>query len=180
MFRRGCLIVVLGFLGLCVVGCGVGYFVGVPWLRGNVRDSIRDGIATEVAVQIPAVPGAGVEPGTYQFTEAELLRNLRATSEDANIDDLLLDISPSGLKLGLTVPGNQDGTYEGVPTVENGRLVIEDMSVDNDGLEFLLPADDLAGAIEDGVNDYLAANGQHLTAVNLGDGTLSLTTEDAP
>ena len=176
--RRGCMIFALGALGLCVVGGILGWLVGVPRLRDNLRDGVRDGIATEVAAQIPAGAGGEVPPGRYTFTEDELQAGLAEEAGD-QVEDVLIALSPTGIRLGFVAQGDQEFNYRGVPAAENGRFVVQNMEATNGVLDFLLPADDLATAIEDAVNGYLGENNLRLQAVELGDGELTLETEPA-
>lgn len=61
--RRGCLIgiaLLLLFLG----GGTLGWLVGVPAVRGNVREGIEEGVATEIARLISATVDARLVPAT--------------------------------------------------------------------------------------------------------------------
>ena len=78
------------------------------------------------------------------------------------------------MEIGLT--RGPSFSYTGLPAAENGRLVMRDMHVDNRVLGFLLTPGALGNAIEDAVNDYLSDNGLRLNAVQLSNGTLTLTT----
>ena len=176
--RRGCMIFVLGALGLCVVGGVLGWLVGVPRLRDGLQDGVRDGIATEVANQIPADAGGEVPPGRYTFTEGELQAGLADEAGD-QVEDVLIDLSPTGIRLGFVAQGDQELNYRGLPAAENGRFVVQDMEATNGLLDFVFPADDLAAAIEDAVNGYLTESGLRLQAVELGEGELTLETEPA-
>ena len=178
MLRRGGLFSSVAVLGLCVIACAVTWFVGVPAFQDAVREDVEDGVATEVARRIPRTARGAAQPGSYVITQESLRRQLMAEAEDTNAQDVVLQITPSGLELGFTTRG-QDVTYSGTPVAEDGRLVIRDIQTDTDWLGFILPADDLAQAIEDGVNGYLAENRLRLDAVELGDGAMTLTTGPA-
>ncbi|MGH2549928.1 MAG: hypothetical protein ACRDHN_11085, partial [Thermomicrobiales bacterium] len=56
----------------------------------------------------------------------------------------------------------------------DGRLDVQNMTTSSGLLDFLFPADDVAGAIEDGVNNYLEANNLVLTGLTMGDGEITL------
>ena len=178
--RRGCLIAAGVLLLLCVGVAALGWFVGLPSVRGGIRDGIEQGFATEVAGVIPATPGLGVAPGGYTVTEEELERRLRAGGNvrTDNPNDLVVRLSPVGIELGFTAQG-QDVTYTGRLAAEAGRLALRDMETDNPGLAFVLPPDDLGGAIADAVNAYLAANGLRLESIEPTDGAVTLTTAAA-
>jgi hypothetical protein len=176
--RRGCLLSVVIILGLCVVACGVGYFFGLPRLQDAVADEFEHAVSTEVARQIPATPGQPAAPGSYTITEVSLLESLQEEAEGGNVEDVLVSITPEGIELGFDT-GGQDILYTGGVTAEDGRLVLTDFEANNDGLEFILPADKMAEAIENAVNDYLADNNLRLASVELRDGEMELVTEAA-
>jgi len=178
--RRGCLFGMLGLLGLCVVGCGLLYFLALPEVRDEAQESLRDAIGSEVAVLIPATPDAGAAPGRYVLTQQELQRSLQANLGGDGVDDIAIRISPVGLELAVSTQGDQDATYTGLPTAENGRLVMQDMESDSRFLNFIVPAGDLGEAIDEAVNDYLAVNGLRLEAVELAEGELTLETVATP
>jgi hypothetical protein len=177
--RRGCLISVLVVLGLCVVGCGLAYFVGLPRFQDAIADEFEDAVSTEVARQIPATPGQGPAPGTYTITEASLLQTLQDEAEGGNVEDVLVSITPSGIEIGFDTGGGQDVSYSGGVVAENGRLVLTDFEANNEGLEFFFPADKMGEAIEDAVNNYLAVNNLQLSSVELLDGEMVLEVEAA-
>jgi hypothetical protein len=176
--RRGCLISVLVVLGLCVVGCGLGYFVGLPRIQDAFADEFEDAISTEVANQIPSIGGQPPAPGTYTITEASLLQSLQDEAEGGNVEDVLVSITPNGIELGFDT-GGQDVVYSGGVEAEDGRLVLTDFEANNEGLEFIFPADKMGEAIEDAVNNYLEENNLQLAGVELTDGEMILEIEEA-
>jgi hypothetical protein len=178
--RKGCLIFVIAVLILCLGGCGLLYFVGLPKVRDAARDGFRDAISTQVAIQIPAPAGGTADPGTYTITEQELQAQLLVNVDSDNIDDIVISITPQGFEFGLATAGDQDTTYTGVPVVENGKLRMEDMQTSSDFFDFLFPPKDLAKAIEDGVNNYLEANDLELDSLELEEGQITLVTVAAP
>lgn len=172
--RRGCLIAVGVLLLLCLGVVALGWFVGLPAVRDGFRDTIEESVAEEVAQRIPATPGAGVAPGTYTITQRELETSLRANLQTDDPDDLVVRLLPSGVELGFTTRG-QEVIYTGRLAAEEGRLVLNDMETNNEGLAFVLPPDDLGRAIADAVNRYLAANALRLDAVETTEGAVALT-----
>lgn len=176
MRRRGCLIFSASVLGLCLIACVVGWFVGVPRFRDAIQDDVEGAVSTEVARQFTA-EGTPEAPGTYVITEQSLTERLRAESDNNN-QDIAVRINPSGLEVAL-VTENQDITYSGQLAAVDGRLDVQNMTSNNGFIEFLFPPDDVAGAIEGGVNTYLRTNNLRLTSLEMGDGDLTLTTEAA-
>lgn len=183
--RRGCLIGIGALLLLCLGVGALGWFVGLPALRGGLRDGIADGIATAVVQRLPATPGVGVAPGTYTITERELQASLlansggRAATPAAGDADLLVRLTPAGVEIGVSSQG-QDARYRGRLAAADGRLVLPDLTVDNDALALFLPPSDLARAIADGVNRHLAANDLRLQSVIPTDGAVTLVTAPTP
>lgn len=172
--RRGCLFGAGGLLVLCLLLCGVGYFVGLPRFQEQVSDTIDYSISTVVAEQIPAVGGAAA-PGQYVLTQQEIQDSIAANIE-GNVQDLIIRIDESGITFGLIAEQGAETTYSGVPTVENGRLVMSNMKTTDGFLDFFYPADKLGNAIERAVNDYLAANNLGIQSLTLAQGELRLNT----
>lgn len=164
--------VIAGILLLCCCA-----FVTVPLVvtRSLLPRAIRHGLNTEVARQLRATPGRGVAPGSYQITEQELQQSLRGSTDSRSVNNIFVHLTPAGIAIGLT-SGNRSFTYSGAPAVENGQLVMRNMHVDSRVLGFFLTPGAFGNAIEDAVNNYLAENGLRLAAVQLGNGTLTLTT----
>ncbi len=164
MRRRGCLIT-LGVLALLsIVCCVLAFFVGVPRVRDAIETGVAEGLGTEIASQLPA---GELPPGTYAISLAELERQLTANVDAQNVEGISLSANGDLLELGIETDTNQTLVYSGRPVAENGRLVVRDMTVNNDALEFILPADQLGEAIEQGVNDYFAARGLQVGGVEL-------------
>jgi hypothetical protein len=66
-----------------------------------------------------------------------------------------------------------------MPVAQDGRLVIEDMTVDNDVLGFFLPGDRAAGIIEESINGYFAARDLEIESIELGNDEITFTTVPA-
>lgn len=173
--RRGCMIFVLGALVLCLLVCGVGYFIGLPRLHTGVRNEIRDVISTEVAEQIPAIDGSA-EPGAYTFNEAVLQQAFNESVDTPSVDDFVIQINPTDLQFTIGIEGGEDIVYSGVPVAVNGRLEMTNMETNEGFFEFLFPADELGKAIEDAVNTYLSQNGLEVSEIELADGELTIVT----
>lgn len=170
MRRRGCLIGAGGLFGLLLLCCVVGYFVGIPRFRDSIGEGISESVSTEVAGQI----GTGqVGPGSYTITVADLQEQLEARVDVQNVEDLGVSITPQGLTLAFSTNGQQVG-YSGIPVAQNGQFVMNDMTVDNDGLAFFLPADKLGESIESGVNNYFSAQGLAIGSLQLGEDEITV------
>lgn len=177
MRRRGCLIAVGSLFGLLLLCCVLGWFVGIPRFRDSVEGSLSDSISTEVSEQIAGQVGpADAGPGTYTISVADMQRQLQSTLNSQNIDDIDIAVDANGMSIAFVSGGQRIG-YNGVPTAQDGRLVMEDMTVDNDALGFVLPADRLGDAIEAGVNGYFDAQGLDITNLSLGNDEIEIVTE---
>ncbi len=176
--RKGCLYGVIGVLGLCVVGCALGYLVALPRLQDNLRAPLEEVVGTQIAREIAPIPNVRPVPGTVEIQQDDLNEGLRAEIDGTEgLDDVSVTLAPSGFELRFTA-SDSDVAYTGNVSAENGQLEVIDM--EGDGLlTTFFPASEVEEALENVVNDYLAANDLRLTQAELGDGTLTLTTEAA-
>ncbi|MGH2560593.1 MAG: hypothetical protein ACRDJH_16135 [Thermomicrobiales bacterium] len=177
--RRGCLIAVVAVLGLCGIGCGLVWFVVLPRIQDEIAGEFEDAVATSVA-GIPAI--TDVRAGTAVVTEQMLNESFTGNvegSEGVDVENIVANITPAGVEIVFDLT-DQDATYSGQVVAEDGALVVRDMEVDPSQMGWFVPADKMAGAIEDGVNGVLEANNLRLRSVELGDGQMTLTTEAAP
>jgi hypothetical protein len=170
--RRGWLIGGLVIVSLCILCCALTFVVALPRLRDGFQDSVRDAVSTEVSKQIPATAGS------YTITEESLQASLRQSASDDNADDLVVELSPAGIELGISAQ-SQHATYTGQPAAVDGRFVMQDMDTNSSILGFFLSPDDLGTAVEDAVNNYLAANDLRLESVTLAEGEMTLQVADA-
>lgn len=177
MRRRGCLIAVGGMFGLLALCCVLGWFVGIPRLRDNVSEGISDELSTQVASQLDSATGE-LDAGTYTLSVADLRQQIDANLDSSTASDFGISVNPQGIDINFESNAQQVG-YSGLPVAQAGRLVIEDMTVDNDVLGFFLPADRAAGIIEDGVNNYFAARGLEIQSIVLGNDEIEFTTVEA-
>jgi hypothetical protein len=176
--RKGCLFGVIGLLGLCVIGCGLGYFVGLPRLREGIRDPFEEVIGTQVARAVVSTPGEAAEPGTYTLDADDLNAAIRdRLGDNGSFDNVEVTLTQGRYQVRLTT-NDQDVTYGGAVAAVDGRLEVTDVSGDG-WMTSILPAGDIADSFENVVNDYLTANNLLLTEATIGDGTLTLTTERA-
>lgn len=151
-------------MGLLLLCCVVGWFVGVPRLRDSIEGDLSDAISTEVAEQIGP---ADIGPGRYEISVADMQRQLASTLNTQNIEDFDISVDSNGMSISFVSSGQTIG-YSGVPIAENGELVMDNMRVDNDVLGFLMPADRLGNAIETGVNSYFDSQGLDIGSLELG------------
>jgi hypothetical protein len=151
------------FAGLILICCLVGWFIGIPRFQDSISDSLSEEVGTQIASQFPSTQlSAGSEEIDVAMLESALAGNL----DGASLDNVTLDVDENGrMELGFT-SGEQDLTYTGQVTAENGELKIEDMDVNQGFFGWFLPADKLGNAIEDGVNNYFSAQGLEIASID--------------
>lgn len=175
--RRGLWIGVAAVLSFCILACILVFVAGIPAFRNEVRDGLHDAVATEVTLQIPTASGGVAQPGAYTLSATSLEAGLRQNLEDDD-NALIVRITTVQIEVGITSQG-QDALYTGTPVADGGELNMREMTTGNSLVSFLLPPETIAGAIEDAVNDYLAANNLRLDALELGDGEMTLVVSSA-
>lgn len=155
-------------MGLLLLCCVVGWFVGIPRLRDSIEGDLSEAVSTEVSQQIGP---ADIEPGTYTISVTDMQRQLASTLNTQNIEDFDISVDSTGMSISFVSSGQTIG-YSGVPIAQNGELVMDNMTVDNDVLGFFMPADRLGDAIESGVNNYFDAQGLDIGSLELGNDEL--------
>ena len=98
---------------------------------------------------------------------------------EGSVDELVIELAPSGITFQISTNSDQDLTYSGRPEVVDGKLRMTDMEASQGFLDWIFPADDLGEAIEDAVNNYLAENNLQLESLELTDDALTLETVPA-
>jgi hypothetical protein len=171
------LIAVGTILGLLLLCCIVGWFFGIPRLRDTVSDELSDELSTQVAIQLDE-RGVDVDAGTYTLRVADLQQQINANLDSQTADDFRISVDRNGMDVKFT-SGNQEIGYSGVPVAQDGKLVMDDMTVDNDVLGWFMPADRLGDTIEDGINNYFAAQNLQIESIVLGEDTITFTTVPA-
>ena len=177
MRRRGCLTAVGAMFGLLLLCCIVGWFFGIPRLRDTLSDELSDELSTQVAIQLDA-SGIDLAAGTYTLSVADLQQQIDANLDSSTTSDFVISVDPNGMDVNFT-SGTQEFGYSGVPVALDGKLVMDDMSVNNDALGWFMPADRLGETIEDGINNYFAAQNLQIESIELGDDTITFTTAPA-
>ena len=164
---------IAGVLGVCLLCCGLVWFVAIPRARDTVEDGLREAVGTEVAIRV--APLGTVEPGEYVITESDLLGQFNAAIADnsAQIEDLALSITPEQIRVGFT-SGDQDASYTGQLVAVDGRLDVQNMETSSGFLDFLFPASIVENGIENGVNSFLDANNLILTNLIMEEGQITL------
>lgn len=164
-------IVMAIFLGLCLVGAGVGYFWFIPRAQEEIETELKQAVSTYV---VPYFAGLEITPGagTYTLSADEVNGQIQSTS--TALQDLQVSITPDYLALSFG-DQNQDVAYTANVEAVDGQFAITDATID--GVPgWLLPEDTVTAAIEDALNAYLSENSLILTDVTLDTGTMTITT----
>lgn len=173
--RPVALIVILAVVGVCLLLCVGGVAYAFLQVGPGLRDSIRDITSTQVADQLG---DASASPGTYVITAddltAGLSRQLAADGGTAGAAEVTID--PSGVEVRVDL-GGQTVSYRAGLAVADGVIRIIDAEADAGIIGNVLPAGWIAGGLEDGLDAWFSANGLTVTAVELGDGQVEITTE---
>ena len=177
MRRRGCLISFAAMAGLLLLCCLVGVFFGLPRLQDSVSDAISEELSTEVANQLDQTSGT-LAPGTYTLQVDDLQRAIDDNMDSSTTSDFGISVDQTGIQIDFD-SGSQSFEYSGMPVARDGKLVIEDMKVDDDWLGRLMPADKVANTIEDGINDYFAARNLQIDNIDLGNDEIVFTVSEA-
>lgn len=154
---------------LLVLCAALAYFVGLPRLQDTVREEIAEEFSTQVARQIGAqIPeGVPVGAGEYRLSLGDIEQQIAGNADTSTVD--ALSLRSDGDELVLSVASNwQTIEYRGIPAVSpDGEFVLTDVQSSGGPVNYVLPPDQLGGAIELGVNNYLQAQGLQLQDVRL-------------
>ena len=173
---RRTLLLLMGTLGTCLICCVLVFFVALPRTRDSVNDAIRESMTTQVARVIAPIGTAA--PGTYSITDDELLQqfNDRLSGDSIPIEDLSVVITTEHITISFS-SGSRDVTYTGTLQAVDGKVKVETIESSSGFMEFLLPASDIAKALETGINTYLSAENLQITDLTMGDGEITLVVE---
>lgn len=176
--KKVLLISLSSVLGLCVICVGLAYFVALPRAQDQIQKQFRESLSTVVAQQVIATP---VAAGQYVITDQELTTNLSdkvSGSSGADVNSIEARITPAGVQIVLKSDSNESTVDIGL-AAENGKLKVTNVNNSSWLLKQVMPSGKLSSAIEDGVNNSLAAQNLKLTDLKLEQGQLILTTAPA-
>jgi hypothetical protein len=185
--RNGCLalLVALVWIVLLVV---IGYRY---WLRPQISQYVGRQIAEQVGQAGDATPQQQIEQGAAQVLPTAVAAlpsgELRVTDEQANaylaeradslkpIDSATVRFVPDEVQVDLRAAGFSSTASMGL-AVQNGRIIAVEPQLDGPLGQFItLP--DLTRALEQQLNDQLAAQGRRVTAARVEQGALVVTIE---
>jgi hypothetical protein len=191
--RNGCLMLLVALIWIILLAV-VGYRY---WLRPQVSQYVGRQIGEQVGAagagqtSIGTPPQQQIEQGAAQVLPTALAAlpsgQLRITDEQANaylaeragslkpIDSATVHFVPDQVQVDLQAAGLSSTARMGVD-VQNGRIIAVEPKLDGPLGQFIaLP--DLTRALEQQLNDQLAAQGRHVTAARIEQGALIVTIE---
>ncbi len=166
--RRGCLLGCGGFLILCVIASGIGWFFGVPRAVDALRDEVADGVSTIVAENVFSnYSRTRLQQGqdvriSFSALNAELQD---ASDSEDNLDSLRIVSRGNNIVMSASVSGQ---TYEIAFTpgiTSDGHLDL--INVDEGGWWQQQTMTVLGGGFEKSINTWLDQNGLVLTDVTV-------------
>jgi len=188
--RNGCLIWLVALIWIALLAV-LGYRY---WLRPQVSQYVGRQIADQVGAAgggQAGTPQQQIEQGAAQALPTALAAlpsgELRVTDEQANayladrasslkpIDSATVHFVPDQVQVELRAMGLSSTARMGL-AVQNGRIIAVDPKLDGALGQFIaLP--DLTRALEQQLNDQLAAQGRRITAARIEQGALVVTIE---
>ncbi len=191
--RNGCLLLLVALIWIIVLAV-VGYRY---WLRPQISQYVGRQIADQVGAPASGqannatTPNQQIEQGAAQALPTAVAAlpsgELRVTDVQANtylaahagslkpLDSATVHFVPDQVQVELHAAGFSSTARMGID-VQNGRIVATDPQLDGPLGQFIaLP--DLTRALEQQLNDQLAAQGRHVTAARIEQGALVITIE---
>ena len=191
--RNGCLSLVVALVWIILLAV-IGYRY---WLRPQISQYIGRQIAEQVGAPV-AGQGSNVTPSQQQIEQgaAQVLPTavaalpsgeLRVTDEQANaylaeradslkpIESATVRFVPDEVQVDLRAAGISSTARMGV-AIQNGRIIAVDPQLDGP-LGQLIALPDLTRALEQQLNDQLAAQGRRVTNARVEQGALIMTIE---
>lgn len=185
--RNGCLALLVALVWIILLAV-IGYRY---WLRPQVSQYVGRQIAEQVGAAGDGTPQQQIEQGAAQALPTALAAlpsgELRVTDAQANayladragslkpIDSATVRFVPDEVQVELQALGLASTARMGL-AVQNGRIIAVDPQLDGALGQFIaLP--DLTRALEQQLNDQLAAQGRRITAARIEQGALVVTIE---
>jgi hypothetical protein len=185
--RNGCLALLVALIWIILLAV-IGYRY---WLRPQISQYVGRQIAEQIGGAGTPAPQQQIEQGAAQVLPTAVAAlpsgELRITDAEANaylaeradslkpIDSATVRFVPDQVQVDLRAAGFSSTAHMGVD-VQNGRIVATDPKLDGPlGQVISLP--DLTQAIEQQLNDQLAAQGRRVTAARVEQGAIVVTIE---
>lgn len=185
--RRGCLFGCLTtltiFVFLALGGLlGVYFYLrpmlseqAVNTLGGQLEQQIDRKLDEQLGGPNSEIP-AGFQ-GVVQVTDTEINQYIQANpNEISPLDSATVRFTPGRLGATVGAYGMTGSASAEVQLTADGRIDVVDAQIDG-ALGFFLDAEQLAQTLETKLNSQLTANGQRITAIEVGEGVLTATVE---
>ena len=189
--RNGCLALLVALVWIILIVV-IGYRY---WLRPQISQYVGRQIAEQVGAPVAGnatSPQQQIEQGAAQALPTALAAlpsgELHVTDAQANaylaeraaslkpIESATVRFVPDEIQVDLRAAGFSSTARMGV-AIQNGRIIAVDPQLDGPlGQVIALP--DLTRALEQQLNDQLAAQGRHVTAARIEQGALVMTIEE--
>lgn len=185
--RRGCLFGCLTtltiFVFLALGGLLGVYFYLRPMLSEQAGNTLGGQLEQQIDRKLDEQLGgpnseipAGFQ-GVVQVTDTEINQYIQANpNEISPLDSATVRFTPGRLGATVGAYGMTGSASAGVQLTADGRIDVVDAQIDG-ALGFFLDAEQLAQTLETKLNSQLTANGQRITAIDVGEGVLTATVE---
>ncbi|ABX05490.1 MAG TPA: hypothetical protein DEF47_23565 [Herpetosiphon sp.] len=185
--RRGCLFGCLTtltiFVFLALGGLLGVYFYLRPMLSEQAGNTLGGQLEQQIDRKLDEQLGgpnseipAGFQ-GVVQVTDTEINQYIQANpNEISPLDSATVRFTPGRLGATVGAYGMTGSASAGVQVTADGRIDVVDAQIDG-ALGFFLDAEQLAQTLETKLNSQLTANGQRITAIEVGEGVLTATVE---
>ena len=171
----GCLPALVVLLAIAV-GIIIGLIIATNVIvRPRVTDAISNNVGarieTTVAEQVSAELD-GLPEGEITISEAEINQRIGERGNLGPVDDLTVNIVPSGVEADLSAYG-LSGDYSADVQSQDGQIVLTNGEVGGP-LQYLVSEGDITQIASDAINRSLAESGYRVEGVTLHDGEIVL------
>lgn len=179
----GCLTTLTVFVFLALGGLLGVYFYLRPMLSEQAGNTLGGQLEQQIDRKLDEQLGgpnseipAGFQ-GVVQVTDTEINQYIQANpNEISPLDSATVRFTPGRLGATVGAYGMTGSASAGVQVTADGRIDVVDAQIDG-ALGFFLDAEQLAQTLETKLNSQLTANGQRITAIEIGEGVLTATVE---
>lgn len=179
----GCLTTLTVFVFLALGGLLGVYFYLRPMLSEQAGNTLGGQLEQQIDRKLDEQLGgpnseipAGFQ-GVVQVTDTEINQYIQANpNEISPLDSATVRFTPGRLGATVGAYGMTGSASAGVQVTADGQIDVVDAQIDG-ALGFFLDAEQLAQTLETKLNSQLTANGQRITAIEIGEGVLTATVE---
>jgi hypothetical protein len=163
-----------GLVGVLVALLLIVNLVVKPRVGDAAATGISRGVRSEVRAQLATQ--VGQKPtGKVVITEADVNQRIASSGNLDPIDDVSVDVTPSGLDVELHAYG-LGGTYHATLVSQNGTVALQGGSLDGP-LSYVVPSGELTTAVNEQIASALADAGYQVDGVTSDDNQIILTVQ---